>query len=248
MKDSLWPQPRLSWSADHAEVQARGHLHAGRRSAQGDPGDLRCRDARRSLHHAARRDRHRQDDDDGRRDPGAAAPDARAGPQQDAGRPALQRVSDVLPRQRGRVLRLLLRLLPARGVRPVERPLHREGLRDQRGGRPPAARRDRRAVRPPRRDHRRQRERHLRPRLARDLRDEHAGPAQGRRHRPRRAAAKAGQHPVPAQRHRARAAARSACAARRSRCSRPTRRRRSGRPCSATRSSACSTSTRSPAS
>ena len=44
---------------------------------------------------------------------------ARDRPQQDAGRAALQRVPRVLPRQRGRVLRLLLRLLPARGVRPV---------------------------------------------------------------------------------------------------------------------------------
>ncbi len=31
------------------------------------------------------------------------------------------------PRQRGRVFRLLLRLLPARGLRPAHRHLHREG-------------------------------------------------------------------------------------------------------------------------
>ena len=37
----------------------------------------------------------------------------RPGAQQDAGRPALRRVQGVLPQQRGRVLRLLLRLLPA---------------------------------------------------------------------------------------------------------------------------------------
>ena len=83
------------------------------------------------------------------------AADARHRPQQDAGRAALQRVPHVLPRQRGRVLRLVLRLLPARGVRPEPRPLHREGLGDQPGGRPPAPRRDRRALRPPRRGHRR---------------------------------------------------------------------------------------------
>ena len=53
---------------------------------------------------------------------------ARDRPQQDARRAALQRVPRVLPRQRGRVLRLVLRLLPARGVRPAGRPLHREGL------------------------------------------------------------------------------------------------------------------------
>ena len=32
------------------------------------------------------------------------------------------------------LLRLLLRLLPARGLHPAERHLHREGLVDQRGG------------------------------------------------------------------------------------------------------------------
>ena len=42
--------------------------------------------------------------------------DARPRPQQDARRPALRRVPRVLPRQRRRVLRQLLRLLPARGV------------------------------------------------------------------------------------------------------------------------------------
>ena len=35
-------------------------------------------------------------------------------------------------------LHLLLRLLPARGLRPLHRHLHREGLRDQRPHRPPA--------------------------------------------------------------------------------------------------------------
>ena len=73
--------------------------------------------AGRALPDAARRDRHRQDRDDGvdhRADPAAGARD-RA--QQDARRAALQRVPRVLPRQRGRVLRLVLRLLPARGVR-----------------------------------------------------------------------------------------------------------------------------------
>ena len=54
--------------------------------------------------------------------------DARAGPQQDAGRPAVRRVPRVLPGQRGRVLRQLLRLLPARGLPAAERHVHREGL------------------------------------------------------------------------------------------------------------------------
>ena len=87
-------------------------------------------------------------------DRGGAA--ARADPraQQDARGPAVQRVPDVLPAQLGRVLRLLLRLLPAGGLRPVAGPLHREGLGDQPGDRPAAPRRHRLAVRPPRRDHR----------------------------------------------------------------------------------------------
>ena len=46
---------------------------------------------------------------------------------------------ELLPQQRGRVLRLLLRLLPARGVRPADGHLHREGLLDQRRGRAAAA-------------------------------------------------------------------------------------------------------------
>ena len=55
----------------------------------------------------------------------AADPGDRA--QQDARRPAVRRVPRVLPGQRGRVLRQLLRLLPARGLHPVDRHLHREG-------------------------------------------------------------------------------------------------------------------------
>ena len=53
----------------------------------------------------------------------AGGPAAVAGDraQQDARRAALQRVPDLLPEKRGRVLRLLLRLLPARGLRPGAR-------------------------------------------------------------------------------------------------------------------------------
>ena len=131
----------------------------------------------RPLHHAARRHRHRQDDDDGRRDPGRPAAGAGHRAQQDARRAALQRVPHVLPGQRGRVLRLLLRLLPARGLRRLARPLHREGLLDQLGDRPAAPRRHRRGVRAPRRDRRRLGLLHLRPRLAGRLRAQHAAAA-----------------------------------------------------------------------
>ena len=47
-----------------------------------------------------------------------AAPDAGARAEPDPGRPALLRVQGVLPGERRRVLRLVLRLLPARGVHP----------------------------------------------------------------------------------------------------------------------------------
>ena len=98
-----------------------------------------------------------------------AAPGPRARAQQDAGRPALRRVQELLPRQRGRVLRLLLRLLPARSLRAAHRHLHREGIVDQRADRPHAPRGDARAAGARRRDHRRVRVVHLRHRLGRDL-------------------------------------------------------------------------------
>ena len=104
---------------------------------------------------AARRHRLRQDLHHGQGDRGDAAPGAGARAQQDARRPALWRVQELLPRQRGRVLRLLLRLLPARGLRPAHRHLHREGIVDQRADRPHAPRGDARAARARRRHHRR---------------------------------------------------------------------------------------------
>ena len=58
---------------------------------------------------------------------------------------------ELLPRQRGRVLRLVLRLLPARGVHPADRHLHREGLLDQRGGRAAAPLGHEQPAHPPRR-------------------------------------------------------------------------------------------------
>ena len=83
-----------------------------------------------------------------------AAPHARAGAQQVARRAAGDRVPRVLPEEPGRVLRLLLRLLPARGVHPVDRHLHREGQLDQRRDRPAAPLGHVVAADPARRDHR----------------------------------------------------------------------------------------------
>ena len=102
----------------------------------------------------------------------------RAGAQQDAGRPALQRVPRLLPGQRRGVLRQLLRLLPARGLPAAQRHLHREGLLPQRGDRQAAARRHAGALRAARRHHRGQRLLHLRPGRARGLRRH--GPAAAR--------------------------------------------------------------------
>jgi excinuclease ABC subunit B len=69
----------------------------------------------------------------------AQPPDAGHLPQQDARRPALRRVSRALSPQRRRVLRQLLRLLPARSVHPPARHLHRKGRLAQRRSRSPAA-------------------------------------------------------------------------------------------------------------
>ena len=144
------PHNNANLPIDRPEVLTRPKLEGGRRfvmktdyTAAGDqptaidelvaglaPGEQRPG--------AARRHRHRQDLHHGERHRGDPAPDADPRPQQDAGRPALRRVQGLLPRQRGRVLRQLLRLLPARGLRPAHGHLHREGRHDQRGDRPDA--------------------------------------------------------------------------------------------------------------
>ena len=64
----------------------------------------------------ARRDRLRQDLHHGQRDRAPGPPGDRVRAQQDAGGAAVFRVPRVLPEERGRVLRQLLRLLPARGL------------------------------------------------------------------------------------------------------------------------------------
>ena len=125
--------------------------------------------------------------------------------QQDAGRAALQRVPGVLPGQRRRVLRLLLRLLPARGVRPAGRPLHREGLVPERRHRPAAPLGDLEPPLPERRRHRRLGLRHLRPRLAGGVREAGRHAACRRGPGPRRHPPQARRHPLHAQRHAARA-------------------------------------------
>ena len=158
----------------------------------------------RALPDAPRRDRHRQDGDDGLDHRAGAAAGARDRAQQDARRAALQRVPGVLPVERRRVLRLLLRLLPARGVRPAGRPLHREGQLAERRHRPAAPRGDVEPALAARHDHRRVGVVHLRPRLAGGVREEDRLPERRRGDRPRPRAAEADRHPVRPQRHAAR--------------------------------------------
>jgi excinuclease ABC subunit B len=128
---------------------------SGRQRAS-EPGAARRHRLGQDLHHGARSLRRPS----ARRDPRA---------EQDACRAALFRVQELLPGQRGRVFRLLLRLLPAGGLRPAHRHLHREGVDHQRADRPDAPLGDPRAAGARRRHHRRVRLVHLRYRLGRDL-------------------------------------------------------------------------------
>ena len=111
---------------------------------------------------------------------------------------------EFFPHERGRVLRLVLRLLPARGVRPPGRPLHREGQLAQRRHRPAPPRRDLEPALAARRRDRRLRLVHLRPRLARGVRAARRLPQRRRGAGPRPRAAQADRHPVRPQRHAAR--------------------------------------------
>ena len=129
-------------------------------------------------------------------------PAHRAGAEQDPGGPALRRVQVVLPEQRGRVFRQLLRLLSAGSLRPAHRHLYREDLEHQRADRPDAPLGDARAVRARRRHHRRLGVLHLRHRLARDLCPHDADPAPGPAGRAAAAAARPGRAAVPPQRAR----------------------------------------------
>ena len=145
---------------------------------------------------APRRHRLGQDLHHRQGDRGDQPADARPVAQQDARGAALPGVQELLPGQRGRVLRHLLRLLPARGLRPADRHLHREGDLDQRRDRQAAAGRHQGAVRAPRRDDRGLGVVHLRPGLAGGLL-RHAPLLRARRergHGPRHAPA--GRHAV----------------------------------------------------
>ena len=95
----------------------------------------------------------------------------------------------------------VLRLLPARGVRPAGRPLHREGLLAERRHRPPTPRGEHLARDAAGRRRRRLRVVHLRDRLAGGVRGARRPPRRRRGVRPRPAPSEARRHPVRPQRH-----------------------------------------------
>ena len=223
-------------------------VRAEGRPADRDRGTGRGREAPRPQPGAARRHRLGQDLHHGEGDRGDAAPGADPRAEQDAGGAALRRVQELLPRQRGRVFRLLLRLLPAGSLRPAHRHLYREGILDQRADRPHAPFGDALAARTRRRDHRRVGVVHLRYRLGRDLFGDDLRAQARRAHRP----APAHRRPRGAaiQAHRRRFLPRHVPRARRhaSTSSRRTTRTAPGAStCSATRSRASRSSIRSPA-
>ena len=106
----------------------------------------------------------------------------------------------MLPQQRRRVLRQLLRLLPARGLRPADRHLHREGQLGQRRGRAAAALGHHVAAHPPRRRGGGHGVVHLRPGHAAGVRRPVAAAAGRAADRARVDPAPAGRRPVHPQR------------------------------------------------
>ena len=201
----------------------------------------------RQVPDPARRDRVGQDDDPRPYHRGVRPAHPRPVPQQDPGGPALRRAAPVPAQERGRVLRLLLRLLPARGLRPLDRRVHREGRLDQPGHRKSPAPRHLESDGARRRRDRRHRERHLRPRRSGRVPQAHGD-------RAARASTGVGTPSSPswfASSTRATTSrssrAPSGSAAIRSRSFRPTPSRPSGSSCGATRSSGSARSPRSPA-
>jgi dephospho-CoA kinase len=154
-------------SIEHGPLRGGLRLRAQRRPADTHRRPLQPAwrgHGRGAGHRPARCDRHRQVGDDRLAHRAGPAADPGHGAEQDPGRPAGQRVPRAAAQQRRRVLRQLLRLLPARGVRPADRHLHREGLLDQRRGRAASAQRHELAADPARRRRRGVGVLHLRPR------------------------------------------------------------------------------------
>ena len=138
---------------------------------------------RRPVPDSPRHHRFREVVFDRQRDRNREPAHAGDGAEQDARGPARQRVPGAVPEEPSGVLRLLLRLLPARGLSPVDRHLHRERQLDQRRDRPAPALGHERAPVAPRRDHRGVGVCDLRARVARDVRQAAPDAGQGRRAR-----------------------------------------------------------------
>ena len=136
----------------------------------------------------------------GKDDRGLEPPHAHHGAEQDPGRAGRLRDARVLPEQRRRLLRLVLRLLPARGLRPADRHLYREGLLHQRGGREASPPGHLEPALAPRRDRGRLGELHLRHRQPAGLRGARPQRLEGRTARARRPHQVAHRHPVRPQR------------------------------------------------
>ena len=100
-------------AATRRPVPRHQRVPACRRPARRDRRDLQADRGRGQGRRAPRRDRHRQVRDHGMARGEAPAPHAGDGPEQDPGSSAGQRVPRAAARQRGGVLRLVLRLLPA---------------------------------------------------------------------------------------------------------------------------------------
>ena len=204
-RDKTWVPhrpPRPEKSEGGVPLKIVSELTPEGRPADGDRRTGRRHRGAGARPGAARRHRLGQDLHHGQGDRGdpAAGADPRA--QQDARRPALWRVQVVLPGERGRVFRLLLRLLPAGGLRPAHRHLYREGILHQRADRPHAPLGDALAARTRRRHHRRLGVVHLRHRLGRDLYGDDLR-AHGRRaHRPAPASRRSGGAAIQARRRR----------------------------------------------
>ena len=115
------PTPRAGKARGREAVRDGHGVHRRRGSADGNRGNLRGHRRRRTGSGAARRDRDGQDLHHGQGHRADPATRHHPRPQQDAGRAALRRVQGLLPEQRGRVFRQLLRLLPARSLRPAHR-------------------------------------------------------------------------------------------------------------------------------
>ena len=187
------------------KIDGRQGVQAGQRVySLGRPADCDRRieqrgQGRRPDAGAAGRDRVGQDLHHGQGNRGIAA--ARADPraQQDPCRAALRRVQELLPRERSRIFRQLLRLLPARSLRPAQRHLYREGKQRKRGDRPDAPLGHPRAARTRRRDHRRLGVVPLRYRLGRNLFGDDLRHQEGRSGRPARADPQARRAAVQAQ-------------------------------------------------